>query len=103
MNRSFIGAYFDAFPRFRSATHAGSPLGALFGAGAPARNSDHRKSAVGFAPVKAILTAMSATAFTIQSKFSWPTEVISASGAGFKKSMAYGMPFSTANSTVLRS
>ena len=48
-------------------------------------------------------TARSATAVTIHSKLSWPTERSSASGAGFMKSIAYGTPSSTANSTVFRS
>src|SRR5664279_6290324 len=47
--------------------------------------------------------AMSATASTIQRKFSGPTDSRPASGAGFMKSMAYGTPSSTANSTVFRS
>src|ERR1017187_8657418 len=51
----------------------------------------------------ALWTANSATASTIQWKFSSPTELMSASGAGFMKSMAYGIPSSQANSTVLRS
>src|SRR5262249_5723623 len=54
----------------------------------PCKNSDQRYSLIGFTPLCAIFTAISATAFTIQSKFAWPTEVISASGAGFKKSIA---------------
>jgi hypothetical protein len=44
-----------------------------------------------------------ATVSTIQSKFACPTECGSASGAGFMKSIAYGTPSSTANSTVFRS
>src|ERR1700677_1146538 len=36
--------------------------------------------------------ASSATWFTIQSKFACPTELTSASGAGFIKSIAYGIP-----------
>src|SRR5271166_954676 len=51
----------------------------------------------------AFRTASSATASTIQWKLSSPTELMSASGAGFMKSMAYGIPASQANSTVLRS
>ena len=51
----------------------------------------------------ALRMASSATASTIQWKLSSPTELMSASGAGFMKSMAYGMPSSQANSTVLRS
>src|SRR5271155_4277362 len=94
--------YFAAFPRFRSDTHLGSPLRDSFG-GTPARKLAQRNSRAGSSPVCAILTAISATAFTIQLKFSWPTDVISASGAGFRKSIAYGTPPSTANSTVLRS
>src|SRR6266576_4323390 len=74
-----------------------------FGEASPAKNPAHRNSFTGLSQLSAILTAISATASTIQSKFSWPTEVISASGAGFRKSIAYGTPFSTANSTVLRS
>ena len=45
-------------------------------------------SFAGFFPLSAIFTAISATALTIQSKFSCPTDVISASGAGFRKSIA---------------
>src|SRR6202166_2562264 len=95
-------AYFAAFPRFRSVTHFGSPLRADFG-GFPARKLAQRISRAGSSPVTAIFTAISATAFTIQSKFSCPTDVISASGAGFRKSIAYGTPPSTANSTVFES
>src|SRR5581483_6973567 len=47
--------------------------------------------------------AISATLSTIQRKFSGPTDSSPASGAGFMKSIAYGTPSSTANSTVLRS
>src|SRR6202044_1705879 len=69
----------------------------------PAKNDAQHNSRAGSSPVTAILTAISATAFTIQSKFSCPTDVISASGAGFRKSIAYGTPRSTANSTVFKS
>src|SRR6266852_6010375 len=69
----------------------------------PAKNPAHRNSRAGFFALNAIFTAIPATAFTIHSKFSRPTDVTSASGAGFMKSIAYGTPSSTANSTVLRS
>src|SRR5579871_922236 len=59
----------------------------LFGE-SPIKKSAHLISRAGSCPVCAILIAISATAFTIQSKFSWPSEVISASGAGFRKSIA---------------
>src|SRR5579862_1772052 len=94
--------YFPGF-RFRAATHSGSPFFSAFSEEAPAKNPAHRNSFAGFSPLSAIFTAISATAFTIQSKFSCPTDVISASGAGFKKSIAYGTPPSTANSTVFKS
>src|SRR5436853_352353 len=55
---------------------------------APVRKDDQRRSFAGFSSLNALLTANSATAFTIQSKFSCPTECKSASGAGFMKSMA---------------
>src|SRR3984885_10917534 len=93
-------SYFATFPRSR----AGSPLRAGSSAGGfPAKNDAQRNSRAGSSPVTAILTAISATALTIQSKFSCPTDVISASGAGFRKSIAYGTPPSTANSTVFKS
>jgi hypothetical protein len=57
--------YFGPFPRFRSATQAGSPLRACL-AGVPAKNSAHRNSFTGLSAVSAIFTAISATAFTIQ-------------------------------------
>src|SRR5258708_16415353 len=69
----------------------------------PAKNPAHRNSRAGFSALSAIFTAISATALTIHSKFSPPTDVTSASGAGFMKPIAYGTPSSTANSTVLRS
>src|SRR3954469_15492801 len=80
----------------------------LFGAadiGEPgaARNPSHRIAFTCFLGCCAMLIAISATAFTIQSKLSWPTDVTSASGAGFRKSIAYGTPPSTANSTVFKS
>src|ERR1035438_8124342 len=37
---------------------------------------------------RALAMARSATSFTIQSKFAWPTDSRPASGAGFMKSMA---------------
>ena len=49
------------------------------------------------------LAALGAIARTIHSKFSWPTEWRSASGAAFMKSIAYGTPSRTANSAVFRS
>src|ERR1039457_2671638 len=52
------------------------------GAGAAPRKADQRSSGCG-GVASALVTARSAICSTIQSKFSWPTEVISASGAGF--------------------
>src|SRR5581483_178754 len=69
----------------------------------PDKNADHRNSFAGSSSLNAFFTASSATAFTTHSKFSRPTEFTSASGAGFMKSIAYGTPPSTANSTVFRS
>src|SRR5437667_5997422 len=69
----------------------------------PLRNDDQRISSYGFSSLKAFFTAISATASITHSKFSRPTEVTSASGAGFMKSIAYGTPSSTANSTVFKS
>src|SRR6185503_1967033 len=45
----------------------------------------------------------SATDLSTQSKFSRPTEKRSQSGAGFMKSIAYGIPSRTANSIVFMS
>src|SRR5437588_3403471 len=73
------------------------------GAGSPCKNDAQCNSRAGFSSLSAFLTAISATAFTTHSKFSRPTEFTSASGAGFMKSMAYGTPASTANSTVFQS
>src|SRR5262249_42961322 len=66
------------------------------------RNWLHRIGA-GWGGASAFFTAIPATASTIHLKLSGPTDLSSASGAGFMKSMAYGTPSSTANSTVLRS
>src|SRR2546425_720087 len=69
----------------------------------PPKNDAQRISSYGFSSLKAFFTAISATALITHSKFCCPTEVTSASGAGFMKSMAYGTPSSTANSTVFKS
>src|SRR5260370_16296852 len=58
----------------------------------PAKNPAHRNSRAGFSALSAIFTAISPTPFTIQSKFSRPTDVTSASAAGFTQSIPYGMP-----------
>ena len=47
--------------------------------------------------------AMSAMCFTVQSKKGRVSELMSMSGAGFMKSMAYGTPSRTANSTLFMS
>src|SRR5581483_7448768 len=69
----------------------------------PSRNVDHFSSFGGAPAIFAFSTARFATFSTIQSKFFCPTECTSASGAGFMKSIAYGTPSSTANSTVFKS
>src|SRR5438132_570475 len=50
-----------------------------------------------------ISISTSAMLFTTHSKFASPTELRSASGAQFMKSMAYGTPSRTASSTVFMS
>src|SRR5664279_3198299 len=109
---------FDSYAEARP-LHLHHPLVALFGAftafasfavasdftsgGLPPRKALQRYSDTLPVCSLALRTASSATASTIQWKLSSPTELMSASGAGFMKSMAYGMPSSQANSTVLRS
>src|SRR5260370_14585808 len=48
----------------------------------PAKNPAHRNSCAGFCALRAIFTAISATALTIHSKFSRPPQLTSASRTG---------------------
>src|SRR5690606_27982626 len=64
--------------------------------------ADQRYSGVSISP-SSFLRMKSVILSTIQLWLYSPTEASSASGAGFMKSMAYGMPSLIANSTVFRS